>query len=228
MTHRKHSKPEHPSTVSNPSATASAAAGLNELLATFGHMKADGIYVSHVDPATSDMKALQFLQTPLHNALVRSITAGDTAAFTKVYTAMEALLGIDMETYMEMAATFIGSDEVVMTSPSEFCFFSKAWAIVLQMFKLNLANSGLLSRMHIDSPLHLIHRIGSWLEDFKGEADHPHIVQLAHDVVAHFLSEIKTHAPAAFALFLVEGIDLPKNFTTMQSIFAKEIATLSK
>ena len=137
---------------------------------------------------------------------------------------MASLLEIDMETYLEMATTFIGSKEVVMSSPSEFCLFSKSWGIVLQIFKLNLAKPGLLGRMHIDSPLHLMHRIGSWLEDCKGQADHPAIVHLAHDVTAHFFSEVRSHAPAAFAVILAEGIALPKNFTTMQAIIAKQIA----
>lgn len=115
MNNRTHRKSRHPSPAAAASVTPSTAAGLNQLLATFGHVGANGIFVSHVDPATSDIDALKFLGVPLHNALVRSITASDTAGFTKIYTAMESLLGIDMETYMEMAATFIGS----MLAPAE-------------------------------------------------------------------------------------------------------------
>ena len=224
MKTRKHCTSHRPSTVTAASVAASKPAGLDELLATLGDVKANGIFVSHVDPATSDMNALKSLHAPLRNALVQSITASDTAGFIKIYTAMESLLGIDMETYDEMAVKFLNNNEVVMTSPSEFCMFSKAWAIVLEIFKLNLAKPGLLSRMHIDSPLHVIHRIGSWLEDFAGEPYHPAIVQLAHDVTAHFISEIKAHAPDSFALILVGGIDLPKRLKTLRSIIAKQIA----
>ena len=206
--------------------TGSADANLDSIIAMLGHTDAHGKLHSKIDFSTSDKDGLEGVELVFRQAMQQAIMDHDIPELRKAYVAMERILGINMETYERFERHFPAEGQTLKNSPSEMCLSFKAWPIFLEIFKLSTAHDGLLTRMEIDSPLHLLFRLGSWLIDSDLQSEYAGITQLAKDVVDHFLITVK---PAALANGLdlkavIESLLFLKKFPPLEQVFWTQYA----
>jgi len=196
-----------------------AYAQMDGVIAMLGHTDVNGNLHSKIDFSTSDKKGLQGLELVFRQAMTKAIKQHDVDQFRKSYVAMERILGIDMENYEGLELHFPEAGKIVNHSPSELCLAFKAWPIYAEVFQLSLAHPGVFHRTDLDSPLHLLFRLGSWLKEPELQSELADITQLTKDVVDHFLIELKP-------TLLAYGLELK---TVIHAVpFLKELPLLEK
>ena len=202
---------------------------MDAMIDMLGCMDANGQLRSKIHFPTSDKDGLHALELVFRQGMTKAIKENNVAQFRKSYVAMEGLLGIDMENYEGLELHFPGEGKFINCSPSELCPAFKAWPIVAEVFKLSLAHTGSAIRDDIDSPSHLIFRLGSWLIEPTLQSEVAEIKQVANEAVFLFLSEIKPiiEAQGKDLKPIIEQIPFLKKFPPLEEIFWTQFEALS-
>ncbi len=211
-----------------PTSSVSVNALMGALIAMVGHVDEQGNVQSKINFANSDADALQVMEMPFRSAMTKAIMNNDASGFREAYQGMESILKIDMEAYEGMVLHFPAAGKELHISPSEMCPHFKAWSVFMEIFKLSMAHDGEVSRKAIDSPIHLLFRLGSWLEEPSLQPELSALTQLANDAAAHFLNEVE---PAALANCMdlsqvIQKMLFLKKFPTLNQVFLTQHAAM--
>ena len=168
-----------------------SSANVDDLINMFGHVTQSGVMLSKINWEDCDRDALGGIERVFGNALEVAIRSNDLPAFQKCYQAMRCILRLDMTDYMKFTVDFGGPGESRVMSPSEYCLMFGSWPIVMEIFKQGLDPTEQMEKFHNDSSMHILFRVGGWLNNFAGRDFYPQIESLAEEMVLHLLKTVE-------------------------------------